>query len=243
MNNTPLVELRDITKSYDDNFRLDVAALEIPRNQVFCLLGPTGAGKSTLLRIIAALEQPTTGSVRLDGGVFSRTAALETRRRVAMVFQRPVLLNTTAQANVEYGLRVRGQLSDHAQRVANILDRLRLTKLASQAAHTLSGGQTQLVALARALVLEPELLILDEPSANLDPAHVALVEQVVADESAKQRMTVIWATHNLFQAQRVAQRAALMLDGQIIEEAAAEEFFDSPTDSRTADFVQGKMIY
>ena len=244
MNDTPLVAVQDLVRSYGDSFRLSVPALTISRSSVFCLLGPTGAGKSTLLRLIAALERADSGKVRFDGGAISNSQmAIETRRRIAMVFQRPVLLHASVEENIAYGLRVRGNTKKIADRVARIADRLKLTHLRTQAAHTLSGGQTQLVALARALVLEPELLILDEPSANLDPAHVALVEQVVAEVASENNTTILWATHNLFQARRVADRAALLLDGQVIEEAAAEEFFNTPSDHRTADFVQGRMIY
>ncbi|MCH8147419.1 MAG: ATP-binding cassette domain-containing protein, partial [Planctomycetes bacterium] len=107
----------------------------------------------------------------------------------------------------------------------------------------LSGGQTQLVCLARALVASPDVLLLDEPTANLDPAHVALVEETIREVQRQRGLTVVWATHNLFQVRRVADRVALMLDGQLVEVAATEPFFESPKDSRTADFVQGKMVY
>ncbi|NOX52856.1 MAG: phosphate ABC transporter ATP-binding protein, partial [Planctomycetes bacterium] len=101
----------------------------------------------------------------------------------------------------------------------------------------------QLVALARALVLEPDLLLLDEPTANLDPAHVALVEEAIAEDHQRRGTTVVWATHNLFQARRVAERVGLLLNGQLIEVASTQTFFDAPSDPRTADFVQGKMVY
>ncbi len=243
MTSAPCVEVRNLVKSYGTEFTLEVSSLAIPKGEVFCLLGPTGAGKSTLLRLLAALEAPTTGDVRVDGVEMNQTSPLDVRRRIAMVFQRPLLLTGTARANVEYGLRLRGRLSESSDRVARVLERLQLSKLAQQSAETLSGGQTQLVALARALVLEPDLLLLDEPSANLDPAHVALVEQVVTETNAERGTTIVWATHNVFQARRVADRVALLLDGKVIEEAATEPFYESPSDPRTADFVQGRMIY
>ena len=217
--------------------------LEVVRGELLCLVGPTGAGKSTLLRLLAALEAPRSGRLwfsdcRLD----SHGVPLEVRRRITLVFQRPLLLAGTVRANVEYGLRLRGR-DRHAPQVEAVLERLRLSDLALRSARTLSGGQMQLVALARALVLEPEALLLDEPTANLDPARVALVEEVIGEVHRQQGTTVVWATHNLFQARRLAQRVALLLDGRLVEVAPTEEFFGAPRDARTAAFVRGEMVY
>ena len=129
-----------------------------------------------------------------------------------MVHQRPYLLTGTVQFNIEYGLRIR-RAPDRLQKVKGVLERLGMDGLADQSAQTLSGGQIQLVALARALVIEPDVLLLDEPTANLDPARVALVENVVREMRQKATMTIVWATHNLFQARRVAQRVGLLWNG------------------------------
>ncbi|MFO0908097.1 MAG: ATP-binding cassette domain-containing protein [Isosphaeraceae bacterium] len=124
-----------------------------------------------------------------------------------------------------------------------VMDRLGLSGLATQQAARLSGGQQQLVALARALVLRPATLVLDEPTAHLDPATVALVESVIDEENRSRGMTVIWATHNLFQARRVAHRTGLMLQGELVELGPTATLFDSPTSSLTRAFVNGEMIY
>ena len=158
-----------------------------------------------------------------------------------MVYQRPSLLTGTVRYNIEYGLKIRGL--PHTNAVDAILKCFRLENLAAQSARTLSGGQTQLVAVARALVFAPDILLLDEPTSNLDPAHVALVEEAFRSANPDRPNTIVWATHNLYQARRIAQRVALLWDGKLVEVAATEQFFDEPTDSRTADFVQGKMIY
>ncbi|MBW3542066.1 MAG: ATP-binding cassette domain-containing protein [Planctomycetes bacterium] len=235
--------VRQVVKSYGRVQAVDVERLDVAAGEVLCLLGPTGAGKSTLLRLLAALEAPTSGEVIFAGGPLGTEAAAAVRRRVTLVFQRAVLLTDTVRANVEYGLKLRGMRGDAASRIAAVLDRLGLAALADRPAATLSGGQTQLVALARALVLEPEVLLLDEPTANLDPARVALVEEVIGEDKRRRGTTVVWATHNMFQARRVADRVALLLSARLVEAAPTEAFFNRPGDPRTADFVAGRMVY
>ena len=236
-------QLQDLEKRYAGRPVVQVARLEIVPGKILCLVGPTGAGKSTLLRLLGGLEPPsggvlTYGDHRLDG----QSLPLAMQRRIAMLFQRPLLLTGTVLSNVEYGLRLRG-LSGYSDRAQDVLARLGLMNLAGQSAQTLSGGQTQLVALARVLAIEPDVLLLDEPTAHLDPGRVALVEEAVVDFQRRRQATIVWATHHLFQAKRVANRVALLLDGRLVEVAPTQSFFESPADPRTADFVQGKMIY
>ena len=238
-----LYRLNQVCKSYGSAFTLHVQRLDVSQGDVLGLLGPTGSGKSTLLRVLAGLEQLTAGEIHFGKApLLAADAALDMRRRLTLVFQQPVLLRGSVRFNVEYGLKLRGQTVDNA-RVQHVLQRLGLDKLAAQSVDTLSGGQAQLVALARALVIDCDVLLLDEPTAHLDPAHVARVEETVSDFQSQRKMTVIWATHNLFQARRVASHAALLLQGQLIEVDRVEPFFDTPTDPRTADFVQGRMVY
>ncbi len=239
----PLYRLRSLSKDYGGPFRLDIDALEIHPGQVVSLLGPTGSGKSTLLRLLAGLEPPGGGRSWFEGRPFDgRGLAPRDLRRITMVFQTPRLLTGTVRANVEYGLRLRG-LRGRSAEVDGWLHRLGLGKLASQSARTLSGGQSQLVALARALAIRPDVLILDEPTAHLDPAHVALVEEVIGEDHRDRNTTVIWATHNLFQARRVADRVGLLLDGELVETARTPVFFETPADPRAAAFVRGEFIY
>jgi tungstate transport system ATP-binding protein len=243
MTPTPVYELRAVGKRQSDSFTLTIDELAVIGGETLCLVGPTGAGKSTLLRLLSGLDKPTAGRIALhQQPIGNGEASLETLRRVATVHQRPLLLTATVRYNVEYGLKVR-----HAQeardRAREILAALGLSRLASQDARTLSGGQVQLVALARALAVEPAVLLLDEPTAHLDPATVAMVENLVQQERKRLGMTVIWATHNLFQARRMACRVALLLNGQLIEVAETKTFFERANHPRTADFVEGKMVY
>jgi tungstate transport system ATP-binding protein len=238
----PAYRLQNVSKQHGNSFALGVDELNVAAGELFCLLGPTGAGKTTLLRLLSGLEPPTSGNVNFeDRPLYGPGAPLVVLRRIAMVHQRPLLLTGTVLYNVEYGLRVRAGSS--GSRVEAVLDRLGLTKLAGQSARTLSGGQVQLVAVARALVVEPDVLLLDEPTASLDPARVALMEEAVLDVQRRRKMTVVWATHNLFQARRVGHQVGLLLNGSLIEVAPTQRFFENPTDERTAQFVQGKMVY
>jgi tungstate transport system ATP-binding protein len=238
----PLYHLEDVSQAYGGRPVLHLDRLDIPAGEVLGLVGPTGAGKSTLLRLLAGLERPAGGRLRfgeyrLDEG----DLPLEARRRLTLVFQRPLLLAGTVAANVAYGLRLRG-VARPAPRIAAVLGRLGLAALAARSARALSGGEAQLTALARGLVLEPEVLLLDEPTAHLDPARVALVEEVVGEANRRRGATVVWATHNLFQARRVADRMAFLLEGRLVETAPVAEFFTAPRDPRTAAFVQGEMV-
>lgn len=243
MNKPRLYQLDAVIQSFGGRPVLQIDRLEVAAGELLCLLGPTGAGKSTLLRLLAALERPVSGKIRfgeylLNGAVLPE----DIQRRITLVFQRPLLLSGTVQTNVEFGLRLRGSGRRPAQ-VQEILRQLKLDGLATRSAKTLSGGETQLVALARALVLQPDVLLLDEPTSNLDPARVALVEEVVAAVHRHRATTVVWATHNLFQARRVAQRVALLLDGRLVEAAPTHQFFESPSNPLTAAFVRGEMVY
>ncbi|MGZ5978991.1 MAG: ABC transporter ATP-binding protein [Isosphaeraceae bacterium] len=243
MSEEAILRLRGVTHLYGSACVLRVSELDIFAGEIVCVLGPTGAGKSTLLRLLSDLEPPSSGEILVFGQREQcRTPQLAQLRRVTMVFQHPLLLTGSVRYNVEYGLRLRGQAnSRHVGEM--MLERLGLLSLASRSVHTLSGGQRQLAALARALVVEPMILLLDEPTANLDPASVALVESVIAGENQTRGMTVIWATHHLFQARRVAHRTGLILNGELVEMGPTKQFFESPIDPRTAAFVRGEMVY
>jgi tungstate transport system ATP-binding protein len=236
-----LYQLRGVTRAYGGRRVVDVEALDIERGEILCLVGPSGSGKSTLLRLLNFLEPPTSGTILFDGQPIPPELPLALLRRVTTVFQRPILLNRSVRDNVAYGLRLRGLSLDG--RVDEALDRVGLTAFAHHPAHKLSGGELQRAALARALVLDPEVLLLDEPTANLDPYNVGLIESIVRQQNRERGTTVVLVTHNVFQARRLASRVGLLLEGKIVEVAPVEPFFNSPRDPRTAAFVRGEMVY
>jgi tungstate transport system ATP-binding protein len=236
--------LEHIAKTYNTRTVLEVEKLAIQPGEILALVGPSGAGKSTLLRLLNFLEPPTQGKIFFQNHEFSadKEMPLEMRRRVTMVFQRPMLLNRSIQANVNYGLELRG-IRQTRERVQAALAEVGLDHLDSQKASTLSGGEAQRVALARAIVIQPDVLLLDEPTANLDPYNVGLIEKIVLHLNQSLHTTLVLVTHNVFQAKRLAHRVAFLLDGKVIEVSDVDTFFNRPVDSRTTAFVRGEMVY
>jgi tungstate transport system ATP-binding protein len=234
-------ELRGIVRTYDGRPVLRVATLDIREGEILAIIGPNGAGKSTLLRLLNFLEPPDRGGIRYFGQQIDHPPSLELRRQVTMVFQRPVLISGSVRDNLVYPLRIRGMLS--RDRIEDLLDRFNLRGMASESSRNLSGGEYQRVALARALAASPRVLLLDEPTANLDPHNVGMIEAIVQSVRAAGRPTPVLVTHNIFQAKRLADRVAMLLDGDFIEVGPAEHFFDAPKDPRTAAFVRGEMVY
>jgi len=244
MHNDVAYRLDRVVKSYSGREVLRVDNLDIRWGEVFGIVGPSGSGKSTLLRLLDFLEPPTAGQIHFQNHSVNGAGPvpLTVRRQVTTVFQRPVLMNTTVYGNVAYGVKIRGERGIESK-VKEVLARVGLMEFARAPARTLSGGEAQRVALARAMVIEPRVLLLDEPTANLDPYNVGLMEGIVADLNHRKGTTVVLVTHNVFQAKRLAHRVALLLDGRIIEVAPAERFFSSPSDPRTLAFVRGEMVY
>ncbi len=238
-------KLHNLAQIYNGRMVLQVDQLEIYDGEILALVGPSGAGKSTLLRLLNFLERPVAGSMTFEQSTLNgSTPPLEVRRKVTTVFQNPVLLNRSVAANVAYGLKVRGQNKQVIeQAVTETLARVGLSKLAHQSARTLSGGEAQRVALARALVIQPTVLLLDEPTANLDPYNVKLIEDIIIEVKREWGTTVVLVTHNIFQAKRLAHRTALLLEGRLVEIAPTPTFFNAPDDPRTATFVKGDMVY
>ncbi len=237
-------QLQDVSRRYGQREVLRIDRLEVFAGEVLAIIGPSGSGKSTLLRLLNFLEEPSEGAILFRGVPFGpgRPMPTDLRRRVTTVFQRPHLLNRSVAANVQYGLGVRRVGNSHALAL-EALEQVGLADLANQRARTLSGGEAQRVALARALVIQPDALLLDEPTANLDPYNVVAIERSISRFNQERGTTIVLVTHNVFQARRMASRVALLLDGRIIEVEDAQQFFESPGDPRTAAFIRGEMVY
>ena len=233
-----VVELAGVRVTYDRATVLDVPTLGVAPGEVLAVIGPNGSGKSTLLRVVGLLEEPTQGTVRIHGRSVDARRALAERRRMATVFQRPLLADMTVAENVALGLRFRGLGADAQEtRVSRWLERLNIAPLRDQRARTLSGGQAQRVALARALVLEPEVLLLDEPFAALDePSRDALLPDVAAI-LRHDRVTTFLVTHDRGEAQALADRVAVLMAGRIVQLDATARVFQAPVSEEVARFV------
>ena len=243
--NKPLYTLTDVEHRYDQRTVLRIPSLEIHEGEILALVGPSGAGKSTLLRLLALLEAPAQGTLHLhldERPVTKDRVRIQEQRQIGMVFQRPILLSRSVRANVAYGLRLRGR-RDAKDDVEAMLARVDMLELADAHPQTLSGGELQRVALARALILEPRLLLLDEPTANLDPHNVRLIETLLREQHERYHTTLVIVTHNIFQAKRLATRVGLLLDGELVEIAPPASFFDTPRDPRTSAFISGDLVY
>lgn len=244
MNNT--VKIKNLEKQYKERTVLSVPALEIPKGSITGIIGPSGAGKSTLLRIINRLVKPSAGSVFIQGKELwkEKDDALELQRKMTMVFQKPTLLDKSVFDNVAVGLKARKiKKSIIEEKVFHVLETVGMKNQHSQKARTLSGGEAQRVAFARAMVLDPEVLLLDEPTANLDPANVRLLEDYIRVLNEEKGTTVIMVTHNLFQAKRIATHAAFLYEGNLVEWGESPNFFTDPKKTQTKDFLEGKTIY
>ncbi|MGI6038292.1 MAG: ABC transporter ATP-binding protein [Limnochordia bacterium] len=238
-------DIKNLVKRYPQ-FELSIPELTLVGGEVFSILGPSGAGKTTLLRLLNFLEQPDAGEVSFDGQTYRAGAyqpPLEVMREITTVFQRPALLSTTVWQNIIYPLKIRGLDIPHDE-IESLMEQLGIAHLGHQSCTTLSGGEAQRVALARALVFKPKVLLLDEPTANLDPQNIKIIEEMVVKYVRQDHKPVVaWITHNHFQAKRVGDRICLIEDGQIVEVSPKEVFFEDPRAQRTKDFLAGNMFY
>lgn len=235
-----LLEVRGLCQRFGASEILKSIDLGVERGEVFVIIGPTGSGKTTLLRLIGLLDKPSSGRICFDGQevLDSEKVRLEIRRRTAMVSQKPAVFNASVFDNVAYGLKVR-KVSGISLRskVMNALEAVGLSGYEKRNARTLSGGEVQRVALARAMVIEPELLLLDEPTANLDPVSTSNIEKLISGIIRNSGTTVVMATHDMFQGQRLADRMGVLMNGEMLQTGDPREIFSSPRGKEIAEFV------
>lgn len=238
-----LVELRNVTRNYGDVTALDDVSLEIREGEIFTLVGPNGSGKTTMLRIMAALDKPTKGEMYFGGVRVDDSNRGDVRAKSTMVFQKTALFNTTVYKNITYGLKLRGYPKEEIdEMVRDILNLVKLGGYEKRLAKKLSGGEQQRVSLARALVLNTELLLLDEPTANLDPKNVSIIEETISWVNRKRKTTIVMATHNMFQAENLTKRAALIIGGKIAQIGTPQEIFRAPS-SHLASFARLENVF
>lgn len=227
---TTLIELKNLTKQYADVTALKNINLKIKKGETFTIIGPNGSGKTTMLRIMAGLDAPTTGEIYFNGTKINENNRKQIRNHATMVFQKTALFNTTVYNNIAYGLKIRGfSKKGIDQKVAQALKTVKLEDYEKRQAKKLSGGEQQRVSLARALALNTELLLLDEPTANLDPKTISIIEETIRHTNHQNKTTIVIATHNIFQAQTITKRAALLLRGRIAEIGTINEIFGKPS--------------
>lgn len=239
--NEVVVSIKNLQKAFGDNVVLRDIDLDVHKGEVVVVLGPSGSGKSTMLRCINRLEEPTSGSIVVEGvDVCAKGVDLnKVRTHLGMVFQQfNLFAHMTVLQNVMLGpVDVLGVSKDEArERAMDLLGRVGVAEQADKVPAQLSGGQQQRVAIARSLAMQPKAMLFDEPTSALDPEMINEVLEVMV-RLAQQGMTMIVITHEMNFARRVADRVVFMADGQIVETGTPDEFFDHPQTKRAQDFL------
>jgi len=238
-----LVEIRDLLVLRGDHPALQLDYLEILEGEVLAVVGPNGAGKSTLLLTLSRLLRPKQGEILFNGKPASVESDTAYRRRLALVMQDPLLFDTSVFENVAAGLKFRGVSKDEIRRKVPLwLERLGVGHLSKRRAGQLSGGEAQRVSLSRALVLEPELLLLDEPFSALDPPTRAGILDDLGSLLTETSTTTVFVTHDLHEAEQLSERMAVVIGNRLRQVGQAETLFKSPADDEVARFLNHKSI-
>ncbi len=235
----PLLDVRALGYAIGATHLINGIDLTLHDGGITVLMGPNGAGKSVLLRLLHGLLPPTTGTVLWRG----KPASVDTRRRQSMVFQRPVLLRRSVKANIEFVMKLSGKRHSNASKrsAETWLADVGLADKAHQSALQLSGGEQQRLAMARALASKPDVVLMDEPTASLDPASVLTIERITQTAS-KNGVKIIWVTHDLGQAHRIADDVIFINHGCITEHSPAAQFFAKPASGEAQDYVAGRLV-
>jgi tungstate transport system ATP-binding protein len=231
--------IKDLLVQRNGRDTLEIEALEVARGETLTVVGPNGAGKSTLLLALARLLKPVRGEIIYDGKSLLQMNELEYRRRISFVFQAPLLMDMTVEQNIGLGLKFRGASKEETrERVGKWIKQLGIESLSKRRAGQLSGGEAQRVSLARAFVLEPELLLLDEPFAALDPpTHARLLEDL-SNILKQDHRTAVFVTHNLKEAAELSHRIAVIVGGRLRQVGTVRQIKAHPSDEAVEAFLQ-----
>ncbi len=234
-----MIEIRNVLIQRNGRDALRIDSLDIKHGETLAVVGPNGAGKSTLLLALARLLKPIDGGIIFNGSQLARLDDLEYRRRISFVFQDPLLLDMTVERNIALGLKFRNTPKEEIQaRVWKWIRQLGIESLAKRRASQLSGGEAQRVSLARAFVLEPELLLLDEPFAALDPPTRAKLIEDLSALLAEDHRTAVFVTHNLNEAAKLSHRIAVIVNGMLRQVGTAKQIKSRPADETVKAFLQ-----
>lgn len=233
-----MIQVRDLLIQRNGLDALRIDSLEIQRGETLTVVGPNGAGKSTLLLALARLLQPSRGDILYDGKSLKQWDELEYRRRISFVFQSALLMDMTVEQNVALGLKFRGVPKEEThERVGKWMKQLGVESLSKRRAGQLSGGEAQRVSLARAFVLEPELLLLDEPFAALDPPTRARLFEDLSALLKEDHRTAVFVTHNLNDAAKLSHRIAVIVGGILRQVGTAKQIKSKPADDTVKAFL------
>ena len=228
------LEIKRLVRDYGTKRVLDLEEVTIEKGTRTAIIGPNGAGKSTLLNIVSRIDSASEGEVVYES---------EDPRLVTQVFQQPYMLRTSVEKNIQYPLRLRNWPEERMkQRSDELMKELGLLDLRNQKAWKLSGGETQKVALARALSFQPSLLLLDEPTANIDPATTAEIEEMLLKINREEGTTILFVTHNLAQARRVCNRLLFLDKGKLVESGDCLSILQNPAEEKTRRFIAGELL-
>jgi putative ABC transport system ATP-binding protein len=221
-----MLRTEHLTRAVQGKLLVNDVSVTVEKSDVIAVIGPSGAGKSSFLRLLNRLDEPTGGTVYLDGQDYRNIPPQELRRRVGMLMQTPFLFPGTVADNIRFGPLQRGELLPDAT-IEELLDRVHLPDYAARSIDNLSGGEAQRVSLARTLANRPEILLLDEPTSALDGGTEREVEGLIADIIREQKLTCLLVTHKIEQAQRLANRAMVMTAGRLIAFGPIREVLDA----------------
>ncbi|MFZ5966383.1 MAG: energy-coupling factor ABC transporter ATP-binding protein [Bacillota bacterium] len=233
------IRIDHLKKTYGSKNVVNIQGLEIEKGILLGIIGPNGAGKSTLIQLLGGLEEPTCGEIYYDGEKINEKKVKD----ITVVFQKPYLLRTTVFKNIAYPLIIRGYEKDIIEKmVSRMLEEMELVELKDRKAWTLSGGEAQKIALARALIYKPSLLLLDEPTANIDPSSMNLMERMIRKGNEEDGMTVIMVTHHIPQAKRLCSDLLFMNNGFVIEQGKTRDMIYHPENPLTRCFINEEVL-